>query len=78
MDDETYGLQQFYAGQSILLTGATGFLGKVITEKLLRTCQDIKVLYLLIREKKGKNSNQRIKDLFDNPVSLIPFFVIII
>ena len=29
-------IRDFYAGKSILLTGTTGFLGKVVLEKILR------------------------------------------
>ncbi|CAH9093399.1 unnamed protein product [Cuscuta europaea] len=40
---------EFLVGKSILITGATGFLAKVLVEKILRTQPDIKKLYLLIR-----------------------------
>ncbi|VFQ71447.1 unnamed protein product [Cuscuta campestris] len=40
---------EFLAGKSILITGATGFLAKVLVEKILRTQPDIKKLFLLIR-----------------------------
>lgn len=32
------GIKEFYAGKNVLLSGCTGFLGKVVLEKLLRTC----------------------------------------
>ncbi|GIY56139.1 putative fatty acyl-CoA reductase CG5065 [Caerostris darwini] len=37
-----------YAGKSIFITGATGFLGKVLLEKLLRSCQDISEIIVLL------------------------------
>jgi len=37
-------------GKTILLTGATGFLAKVIVERLLRTAPDLERIHLLIRE----------------------------
>lgn len=55
---------EFYAGRSIFITGATGFLGKVLVEKLLRSCPDIKALYLLIRPKKGKECQERLEEIF--------------
>ena len=34
-------IKKFYAGKKVLLSGCTGFLGKVILEKLLRSCPEI-------------------------------------
>lgn len=45
-----------------------GFMGKVIIDKLLRTCPGIENIYLLIRKKKGKDIHTRIDELFDDPV----------
>lgn len=61
-------IQEFYAGQSIFITGGTGFLGKLLIEKLLRSCPNIASIYLLVREKKGKNVHQRAEEIFDDPV----------
>ncbi|KAJ0182895.1 hypothetical protein K1T71_000871 [Dendrolimus kikuchii] len=54
---------QYYAGKSILITGGTGFLGKALVEKLLRTCPDVKTIYLLLRAKKGLSGEERLKEL---------------
>lgn len=54
-----------YADQSALVTGATGFVGKVLVEKLLRDCPDIKKIYILLRAKKGDNLEKRF-DAFKN------------
>ncbi|XP_043483843.1 fatty acyl-CoA reductase wat-like [Leptopilina heterotoma] len=56
-------IQQFYSGQTIFITGGTGFLGKILIEKLLRSCPKIKTIYILIREKKGKQIQDRIKEI---------------
>ncbi|XP_072757566.1 putative fatty acyl-CoA reductase CG5065 isoform X2 [Anoplolepis gracilipes] len=61
-------IQKFYAGQSILITGSTGFLGKILVEKLLRSCPDISTMYLLIRSKKNKCPESRLNDIFENPL----------
>jgi nucleoside-diphosphate-sugar epimerase len=49
------------AGKRVLLTGATGFLAKVVLEKLIRTVPDLKGVILLIRggEQSGEKSGAR-------------------
>ena len=53
-------IRNFYHDKVLLITGCTGFLGillliniigKVLLEKLLRTCPTIKKIYLLVRPK---------------------------
>ncbi|XP_053622062.1 fatty acyl-CoA reductase wat-like [Plodia interpunctella] len=61
-------VQQFYNGKNVLITGATGFLGKILVEKLLRCCPGVENLYLLVRQKKGKDIYTRIDEIFDDPV----------
>ncbi|XP_025194170.1 fatty acyl-CoA reductase wat-like [Melanaphis sacchari] len=61
-------IQSFYDGMTVLLTGATGFLGNLILEKLIRTCSGVKRIYVLIREKKGKTTEERFKELFNDPL----------
>lgn len=46
-------IAEFYGGKNILITGATGFMGKVLVEKLLRDCGDVKCIYILVRMKRG-------------------------
>ncbi|XP_020287702.1 putative fatty acyl-CoA reductase CG5065 isoform X2 [Pseudomyrmex gracilis] len=59
-------LQQFYADQTILITGTTGFIGAVLLEKLLRSCTNICKIYLLIRPKKDQNIESRLNELIEN------------
>lgn len=56
-------ISNFYAGKSILVTGATGFIGKVLIEKLLYSCPNIDKIYLLIRGAKGKSPHERMIDM---------------
>jgi len=61
-------IASYYAGKSIFLTGGSGFIGKVIVEKLLRCCPDIANIYFLIRPKKGMNCEERVRKLFQIPL----------
>lgn len=56
-------IPEFYKGKEIFITGGTGFIGKVLIEKLLRSCPDIKTIYLLMREKKGQSLEERLENL---------------
>lgn len=46
-------IAEFYGEKSVLITGATGFMGKVLVEKLLRDCGRVKCIYILVRMKRG-------------------------
>ncbi|XP_013177308.1 PREDICTED: fatty acyl-CoA reductase 1-like [Papilio xuthus] len=61
-------IQQFYHGKNVLITGATGFLGKILVEKLLRCCPGVDNLYLLVRRKRGQDIYSRLEDIFEDPV----------
>uniref|UniRef100_A0A8C9P748 Fatty acyl-CoA reductase n=1 Tax=Spermophilus dauricus TaxID=99837 RepID=A0A8C9P748_SPEDA len=60
----------FYDNKSILITGATGFLGKVLMEKLFRTTPDLKVVYILVRPKAGQTLQQRVFQILNSKVCL--------
>ncbi|KAL2741587.1 fatty acyl-CoA reductase wat-like [Vespula squamosa] len=61
--DKLTPIQKFYDGECIFLTGGTGFMGKLLIEKLLRGCPGIRCIYILIRPKKGKNVLERMLEL---------------
>ena len=65
---EDSNIVDFFNGRSVFITGATGFMGKVLVEKLLRSCPDIKCLYLLMRPSKGKDVACRLQELIKNQV----------
>jgi len=54
---------EYYSGKNVLITGATGFMGKVLVEKLLRSCPEVKALYILVRPKAGQSMQQRVSDM---------------
>lgn len=53
-------IEKFYSNSTVLVTGANGFLGSALVEKLLR-CFDVKKIYVLVRSKAGKNVEERMK-----------------
>ena len=63
-------ISDFYTEKTVFITGATGFLGKIVIEKLLRACPLVKKIYLLTRTRRGVKPQQRINDLLQSPVSL--------
>eukprot|EP00092_Neocalanus_flemingeri_P108494 GFUD01139350.1.p1 GENE.GFUD01139350.1~~GFUD01139350.1.p1 ORF type:complete len:496 (-),score=133.82 GFUD01139350.1:192-1679(-) len=60
-------IAQFYDEKSVFITGATGFMGKVLVEKLLRST-NVKKLYLLIRPKRGVQTKVRIQELMSSNI----------
>lgn len=62
------GIPEFYAGRSVFITGFTGYIGKVIVEKLLYSCPDINKIYVLIRTKKGQNPTDRCNQVLQSMV----------
>lgn len=61
-------IPQFYKDRDIFITGGSGFMGKVLIEKLVRSCPDIKRIFMLIRPKKGKNAEERLQTILDLPL----------
>lgn len=66
-------IPEFFKNQSVFITGGSGFIGKVLIEKLLRSCPDLKNIYLLMREKKGKSPQERIESIINYPVSIFKY-----
>lgn len=60
-------VSDFYNGSVVLITGGTGFLGKVLIEKLLRVYA-IKKIYLIIRSKNNLDCQSRLTEFFKETV----------
>jgi alcohol-forming fatty acyl-CoA reductase len=62
-------VREFYNEKTIFITGGSGFMGKVLIEKLLYSCSDLKQILILMRPKRGKSGSQRVEEF-----SKIPLF----
>lgn len=62
-NDRVSQVANFYENRSVLITGASGFVGKVLVEKLVRACVNIKRIYVLIRPKRNKKPEERLEEL---------------
>ena len=58
------GIKEFYTGKTIFLTGATGFVGKVVLEKIIRSLGNYKKLFVMVRAKK----NMSVRDRFEKSI----------
>uniref|UniRef100_A0A182JFZ0 Fatty acyl-CoA reductase n=1 Tax=Anopheles atroparvus TaxID=41427 RepID=A0A182JFZ0_ANOAO len=54
-------LKDFYQGKSVLLTGGSGFLGKLLIEKFIKC--DVSEILLILRRKKGVSPTDRLEQL---------------
>lgn len=61
-------IASFYRNRSVLITGASGFIGKVLTEKLIRSCPEVDKIYVLIRPKWNKQPSERLEEILKVPL----------
>ncbi|XP_073847276.1 putative fatty acyl-CoA reductase CG5065 isoform X4 [Musca autumnalis] len=61
-------VQQYYKGKTVFITGASGFMGKVLLEKLLYSCYELKEIIMICRAKRGKTPEQRLEDMWKLPI----------
>lgn len=67
-------IKQFFDGKTVFVTGGSGFLGKVLLEKLLRSCPGLDTIYVLIRERKGATGEERLKKITELPVRFFKIY----
>ncbi|XP_047542389.1 fatty acyl-CoA reductase wat-like [Vanessa atalanta] len=63
-------VQKFYDDAVVFVTGGSGFIGKQLIEKLMRSA-NIRKMYMLVRPKKGKSVVERVNHVLKNPVFTI-------
>jgi fatty acyl-CoA reductase len=59
-----------FRNKSVLITGATGLVGKFVAYKILNSVKSVKNVYILIRSKKGKSFTQRFDDMISKSSGL--------
>ena len=61
-------VESFYVEKNILITGCTGFVGKVLLEKFLFSLPQISRIYVFVRSKKGTSPHERFqKEILESP-----------
>jgi len=58
-------VEEFYRDKVVFITGGTGFIGKVLLEKLLRSTA-VRTVFLLIRAKRGVSPTSRLDSLLSS------------
>lgn len=70
----TKSIPEFFSGQKLLITGASGLMGKVLIWKLLHSCPEVDIIYVLLRPKYGKPVEHRLEEMLKTRVSM--FYVL--
>lgn len=66
LPQELTDIQRFYKNTNVFLTGATGFVGKLFLEKILRALP-VKKVFILVRKKKDVPAEKRFEEIFTSP-----------
>lgn len=61
-------IDEFFADSVVMITGATGYVGKALLEKLLRACPRLAMIFILIRSKQNQTFEQRFKNFLQEPL----------
>lgn len=58
----------YFGGRNVFITGGTGFVGKVLIEKLLYEFRNIGNIYVMLRPKAGKPIRKRLDEMIEGAV----------
>ncbi|XP_055597969.1 putative fatty acyl-CoA reductase CG5065 [Uranotaenia lowii] len=61
-------IPETFAGADVFVTGGSGFMGKILLEKLLRSCPDVGKVFVLMRPHRGASESERISQLVQLPL----------
>ncbi|KAK6042452.1 NAD-binding protein [Cooperia oncophora] len=64
----SWRVEDVYSDRCVLLTGSTGFLGKVLVEKILWALPNVGQIFLLIRPAKGLSPKERLEKVLQDPL----------
>jgi len=62
-------IQKWMKDRAVFVTGATGFVGSVLCEKILRSCPGLSKMYVLVRGRKGVSAEARMQETLKTEVS---------
>jgi hypothetical protein len=65
-----YSVRGEFDGATVVLTGATGYVGSLVLEQLLRTT-DVRRVYALMRGRRGASAADRLRDTLDGPLFVL-------
>ncbi|KAG5873889.1 hypothetical protein JTB14_004094 [Gonioctena quinquepunctata] len=60
-------IKKTFESSKVFITGGTGFMGKIMLEKLLRTTE-VSTIYVLVRHRQCETIHQTIEELFQNEI----------
>lgn len=69
---KNFSVREAFEGKNILVTGATGFVGKVFLGMLLDEVENVGTVHVLVRGNKEKNATERLTELFSTSPAYRP------